>query len=213
MATLEQEKTQTLTQSQEAQLHNAGINERYRRLRDAVERQFGESNATDYTVRASVLAPEKPVFTALVVENTPAVEQAPVVTEYVRTYAESPVFTTEKFGAVSEETPVAVQAPVEMPAQAPVQAVAVSVEAQYSLSHMAKMVLATFLAVVTVMLAVICVNTHLINQKTLQLQTLEARNAELVEENTAIQNRIAKARSEEAIRDYAISQGMIEGNR
>ena len=146
-------------------------------------------------------------------ENTPAVEQAPVVTEYVRTYAESPVFTTEKFGAVSEETPVAVQMPVEMPAQAPVQAVAVSVEAQYSLSHMAKMVLATFLAVVTVMLAVICVNTHLINQKTLQLQTLEARNAELVEENTAIQNRIAKARSEEAIRDYAISQGMIEGNR
>lgn len=218
MATLlEAERTETLTQTQEAQLHNAGIKERYRRLRDAEERQFGESNVieTDYSVRASVLAPEKPVFTAPITENS-TVEQTPTVTEYVRTYAESPVFTTEKFDSITEQAPVAVQAPVEMPVQAPaqaaVQAVAVSVETEYSLSHMAKMVMAVFFAVVTVMLAVICINTHVINQKTLQLQTLEIRKAELLEESAEIQSRIDKARSEETIREYALSQGMIESN-
>lgn len=210
MATLEYERTQTLTQEREAELHNAGINERYRRLAEAEERQFGESNVTETTVRASVLAPERPVFTSPVTENVDTVEQMPTVTEYVRTRVEAPVFTTEKFSGIVEEAPVAMQAPVEMPAQAPVAVVAVSQEAQYSLSNMAKMVMAAFLAIVTVMLAVICINTHIINQKTLQLQALEAHRAELLEENAEIQNRIAQARSEEVIRAYANSQGMIE---
>lgn len=214
MATLlENERTQTLTQDREAELHNAGINERYRRLAAAVERQFGESNATETTVRASVLAPERPAFTAPTAENIPAIEQIPTVTEYVRTRAESPVFTTEKFGGITEEAPVAVQTPVEMPAQtavAAVAAVAVSQEAQYSLSRMAKIVMAAFATLVAVMLAVICINTQIISQKTLQLKALEAQRAELLEENAEIQNRIAQARSEEAIREYAKSQGMIE---
>lgn len=214
MATLlENERTQTLTQDREAELHNAGINERYRRLAAAEERQFGESNATETTVRASVLAPERPAFTAPTAENIPAIEQIPTVTEYVRTRAESPVFTTEKFGGITEEAPVAVQTPLEMPAQtavAAVAAVAVSQEAQYSLSRMAKIVMAAFATLVAVMLAVICINTQIISQKTLQLKALEAQRAELLEENAEIQNRIAQARSEEAIREYAKSQGMIE---
>lgn len=214
MATLlENERTQTLTQDREAELHNAGINERYRRLAAAEERQFGESNATETTVRASVLAPERPAFTAPTAENIPAIEQIPTVTEYVRTRAESPVFTTEKFGGITEEAPVAVQTPVEMPAQtavAAVAAVAVSQEAQYSLSRMAKIVMAAFATLVAVMLAVICINTQIISQKTLQLKALEVQRAELLEENAEIQNRIAQARSEEAIREYAKSQGMIE---
>lgn len=214
MATLlENERTQTLTQDREAELHNAGINERYRRLAAAEERQFGESNATETTVRASVLAPERPAFTAPIAENIPAIEQIPTVTEYVRTRVESPVFTTEKFGGITEEAPVAVQTPVEMPTQtaaAAVAAVAVSQEAQYSLSRMAKIVMAAFATLVAVMLAVICINTQIISQKTLQLKALEAQRAELLEENAEIQNRIAQARSEEAIREYAKSQGMIE---
>ena len=214
MATLlENERTQTLTQDREAELHNAGINERYRRLAAAEERQFGESNATETTVRASVLAPERPAFTAPTAENIPAIEQIPTVTEYVRTRVESPVFTTEKFSGITEEAPVAVQTPVEMPAQtavAAVAAVAVSQEAQYSLSRMAKIVMAAFATLVAVMLAVICINTQIISQKTLQLKALEAQRAELLEENAEIQNRIAQARSEEAIREYAKSQGMIE---
>ena len=215
MATLEYERTQTQTQTQtrEAELHNAGIKERYRRLRDAEERQFNETNATENTVRASVLAPERPAFTAPITENIPTIEQMPTVTEYVRNYVESPVFTTEKFNQVTQETPVAVQAPVEMPAQATAVAVAVSQEVQYSLSNMAKMVMAAFAALVIVMLTVICVNTQIINQKTLQLQALEAQRAELLEESAEIQSRISQARSEETIREYALSQGMVEGNR
>ena len=211
MATLlEYERTETQTQTREAQLHNAGINERYRRLAAAEERQFGESNATETTVRASVLAPERPAFTSPVTENIPTLEQMPTVTEYVRTRVESPVFTTEKFSGITQEQPVAVQAPIEMPAQAPVAVVAVSQEAQYSLSNMAKIVMAAFATLVAVMLAVICINTQIISQKTLQLQALEAQRAELLEESAEIQSRIEQARSEEAIREYANSQGMIE---
>ena len=211
MATLlEHERTQTQTQTQEAQLHNAGINERYRRLAAAVDRQFGENNATENTVRASVLAPERPAFTSPVTENIPTLEQMPTVTEYVRNLVESPVFTTEKFGGITEEKPVAVQAPIEMPAQAPVAVVAVAEEAQYSLSNMAKLVMAAFATLVAVMLAVICINTQIISQKTLKLQALEAQRAELLEESAEIQSRIEQARSEEAIREYANSQGMIE---
>ncbi|MBO5240676.1 MAG: hypothetical protein J6B56_04555 [Clostridia bacterium] len=216
MATLlehERTETQAQTQTREAQLHNAGINERYRRLAAAEERQFGESNATESTVRASVLAPERPVFNAPVAEDIPAIEQIPTVTEYVRTPVQSPVFTTEKFNSIAEEQPVAVQAPVEMPAQAPVAAVSVSQEAQYSLSRMAKMVMAAFATLVMVMLVAIGINSRIISQKTLQLQALEAQRAELLEENAEIQSRIAQARSEETIREYAQSQGMIESNR
>ena len=213
MATLlEYERTKTQTQSREAEVHNAGIKERYRRLRDAEERQFGENNTTENTVRASVLAPESPVFTSPVTENIPAIEQMPTVTEYVRTHVESPVFTTEKFSGITEEAPVAVQAPVEIPAQAPVAVIAAQ-EAQYSLSNMAKIVMAAFAMLVAVMLAVICINTQIITQKRLQLQALEAKRAELLEESAEIQSRIAQARSEETIREYAQSQGMIEGNR
>ena len=210
---LEYERTQELTATREAELHNAGIKERYRRLRDAEERQFGENtttetNATDYTVRASVLAPERPVVSA------PTDVQAPTVTEYVRKRVESPVFTTEKFNALPQETPVSVQAPVEIPtAQAPVATVAVATEAQYSLSQMAKTVMAAVAALVVMMLVAICINTHIINVKTAQLQALETRQAELTELNTEIQNRIQKAKSEQSIREYAESQGMIESGR
>ncbi len=213
MATLleyERTETQTQTQTREAQLHNAGINERYRRLAAAEERQFGESNATENIVRASVLAPESPAFTSPVTENISFIEQMPTVTEYVRARVESPVFTTEKFNGITEEAPVAVQAPVEILAQAPVAAVAAIEEAQYSLSRMAKIVMAAFATLVAVMLAVICINTQIISQKTLKLRELEAQRAELLEKNAEIQSRIAKARSEETIREYAESQGMIE---
>ncbi len=215
MATLlENERTQEMLATKEAQLHNAQIKERYRRLRDAEERQFGENttqNATDYTVRASVLAPEKPVFISPSFEEVPKVEQTPQVTEFVRERIESPVFTTDKFNGVQEESVVA-QAPVEIPfaAQAPTMAVSVSEEVQYSLSRMAKMVMAAFAAVVVMMLSIICINTQIINQKTLQLRNLEAQRAELVEQNAEIQRRIDEARSEETIKEYALSQGMIE---
>ncbi len=215
MATLlENERTQEMLATKEAQLHNAQIKERYRRLRDAEERQFSENtiqNATDYTVRASVLAPEKPVFISPSFEEVPKVEQTPQVTEFVRERIESPVFTTDKFNGVQEESAIS-QAPIEIPfaAQAPTMAVSVSQEAQYSLSRMAKMVMAAFAAVVVMMLTVICINTQIINQKTLKLRNLEEQRTELTERNEEIQRRIEEARSEETIKEYALSQGMIE---
>lgn len=218
MATLlENERTQETLLTKEAELHNAQIKERYRRLAAAEERQFGEDttqNATDYTVRASVLAPERPVFTSPSFEEVPKVEQTPQVTEFVRERIESPVFTTDKFNGVQEEVVTAqpVQAPVEIPfaGQAPTMAVSVSQETQYSLSRMAKMVMAAFAAVVVMMLTVICINTQIINQKTMQLRNLEEQRAELMEQNAEIQRRIDEARSEETIKEYALSQGMIE---
>ncbi len=212
MATLELERTKVLGAEEEAQKHNAMIAERYRRLQDAEADQFAESYRTGDAVRASVLAPEAPVYTAPT--ETPAVEQIPQVTEFVRARIETPVFTTEKFNGLKEEqalenTVLPVQtAPVEI--YAPTQAVAT--EAQYSLSAMAKAVLAAFVATVIVMLTLICVNTQLIRMKSVRVQNLEAQKEQLSEELAELQSRIEAAQSEEAIKQYALSNGMILGN-
>lgn len=210
---LERVSLQQQLAEQEAQKHNAQIKERYKRLQDAEADQFAQSyiqenNAADYTVRASVLAPERP---SVSVEETPVFEQTPQVTEFVREKIEAPVFTTEKFSAV--ETPIVQEvafAPVETQAVQMQAPTAVATEAQYSLTHFAKMMLAAFATAVLVMLTLICVNTHLIRQKTVELQNLQAQNVQLHEEYTALQNRIEEAISEETITQYALSQGMIQ---
>ncbi len=210
---LERVSLQQQLAEQEAQKHNAQIKERYKRLQDAEADQFAQSyvqenNAADYTVRASVLAPERP---SVSVEETSVFEQTPQVTEFVREKIEAPVFTTEKFSAV--ETPVVQEvafAPVETQAVQMQAPTAVATEAQYSLTHLAKMMLAAFATAVLVMLTLICVNTHLIRQKTVELQNLQAQNVQLHEEYTALQNRIEEAISEETITQYALSQGMIQ---
>jgi cell division protein FtsL len=85
--------------------------------------------------------------------------------------------------------------------------VAVAQETQYALSRMAKMVMAAFAAVVVLMFSLICVNTQLIQRKTAELNALETQRAELVNEYTELQNRIAEAKSETTIRAYVQSQG------
>lgn len=212
MATLlENEQMQTITQDRAAQLHNAGIQERYRRLRDAEERQFAQptQNATEYTVRASVLAPERPSF-ATPTQSVPAVEQVPQVTEYVRERIETPVFTTDKFQAVEEQaTAYAPAAPVEMPQMLQAPAEFAAVEESYSLSAYAKRAMAIFGAVVTAMLSVVCINSHLINQKKVKIRNLEEKREELMEKNEEIQRRIENATDDQTIMDYIISEGMI----
>ena len=44
-----------------------------------------------------------------------------------------------------------------------------------------------------------------------ELRNLEQQREELVERNAEIQRRIEIAQSEETIREYALSQGMIQG--
>ena len=210
MATLmENQMIRNLTVDKEAELHNAQINERYKRLQNAEADQFAESTEeiraeSAYSVRASVLTPDAPVL-----ENTSVFEQTPQITEFVREEVQSPVFTTEKFESVVENAPVAVQTPVELPIQKVVTAVAK--QAEYSLTAMAKVVMATFVAVVVLMLTLICVNTQTLERKSVQLKNLEKQREELVERNEELQLRIEKAQSEETIREYAISQGMIQG--
>ena len=112
MDTVLERQTIKSAAEQQAQLqHNAMIAERYRRLQNAEASQFGEHteetrNESNYTVRASVLAPEAPVMNAPVVD-APAQEQVPQITQYVRTPVENPVFTTEKFDVVNENKAVA----------------------------------------------------------------------------------------------------------
>lgn len=204
MATLMETRTMNMNSDlKEAELHNAQIAERYKRLQNAEATQFAEANdtqmQTEYTVRASVLAPEKP-----------AVE--PQVTEFVRERIDSPVFTTEKFeraGATAQSVPTMIQAPVFTPTQS--VATAVEAETQYSLTRMAKMVMAAFAAVVVLMLTLICVNTQILNRQSVRIRNLEEQREELIERNEEIQSRIEAAQSEETIREYAISQGMIAG--
>jgi cell division protein FtsL len=213
MATLEDVRTKEIAALKEAELHNAGIKERYNRLRDAEERQFSQNtqNATDYTVRASVLAPEKPAFSTF--ENVPQTAQTPQVTQFVRERVVSPVFTTEKFDVLTDaqttQAPQMVMAPVEIPVTHTAQAVQPQ-EEQYSLSAFAKKAIAAFCATVTVMMTLIGVNTHLINQKRVEIERLQTEQTQLLKENEEIQRRIREATSEETIREYAQSQGMIK---
>ena len=211
MATLQLERNTVFTVEDEAQKHNAQISERYRRLQDAEADQFG-SSTVNAPVASVTVAPEKtvrPVF-----EQTPALAQAPQVTEYVRSRIETPVFTTEKFSnmtATAVATPVisAPVAPMPVEVYAPVQAV--EKEEQYSLTRMAKAVIAVFATLVIAMLTLICINTQIINQKTIRIQNLEEKRQELIEQNAEIQRRIERAQSDETIREYALSQGMILG--
>jgi cell division protein FtsL len=121
------------------------------------------------------------------------------------------VFTTDKFNAVEETAmqattfaPVATQA-VQMQATA-----AVAVESQYSLTQFAKMVIAAFAAAVIVMLSLICVNTQLIRQKTVEYDALQMQSEQLQAEYAQLQARIQQATSPETIAEYALSQGMIQ---
>ncbi len=210
MATLLDNATmQQRLAAQEAELHNAQIKERYRRLQDAENSQFNQSqptNTTAYTVRASVLTPER-TYTAPT--QTPAVEQRPQVTEFVR----------EEI-AVSTQAPVQtpVQAPVQAvnpvqeiyiaPTQAPVQAQAVAVEEGYTLSRAAKMVMAAFAAVVVMLFTIIGINSNIIRQNEAYLAQLEQTNVALQQEYAELQADIAEAKSEDAILEYARSKGM-----
>ena len=186
MSTLTETRMNTVTDFKEAELHNAQIAERYKRLQNAESMQFSDTVA---------------VAPAPTVERT--VEE-PQITHYTREKIDSPVFTTEKF-----ERAETVIAPTQTQAPAAVQTTAVA--EQYSLSHMAKMVMAAFAAVVVLMLTLICVNTQIINRQSVRIRNLEEKREELVEKSEEIQARIELAQSEETIREYAISQGMIAG--
>ncbi len=211
--TAELERVQTMNAQKVAEEHNAMIKERYRRLQDAEAEQFAavtESQYTQQTSRASVFAPEAPVFV-----HAPAMEQTPQVTEFVQARVESPVFTTEKFNnmqgeAVASVVAPAPVAPMQVEVYAPMQA-SVASETQYTFTPMAKKIMMAFAATATAMLCIIGINSGIIKRNNVKLRNLQEQEQTLASENEELQARINAATSEETIMQYAQEQGMIRG--
>ena len=199
----------------EREKHNAQIQERFRRLREAEESQF-DSNAS-VQPQASVSAPTY-AYVAPVVNNTPVMAQTPSVTEFVPAMLESPVFTTEKYTNVAINAGTAtveaqeVKEIVETPA-APVYAgmTATAVEESFSLTAKAKMVIGAVAATFVLMFSMVGINTQIIKNNAKQIKNLEKVRKQLMDQNAELETRIEMAQSEETIREYALSQGMIQG--
>lgn len=222
-------ETQTLDdlQAEEARKHNAMIRERYRLLQNAEEAQlektFAEAEqqkrAEQFTAPA---APVEPVVPAV-----PEMPAAPVVKTQERavplTAQQKDLFTADTFRRVvsgAAEAQAAVQTPVQAPAFRPVyvpgeakeQVKAVEKSAEkalesYSLTNAAKAVIAAVAAFVVLLIALIGVNTRILNAKGAELTMLEEKKAELVEQSRELANRIEKATSEETIAAWAQANG------
>lgn len=222
-------ETQTLDdlQAEEARKHNAMIRERYRLLQNAEEAQlektFAEAElqkrAEQFTAPA---APVEPVVPAM-----PEAPAAPVVKTQERavplTAQQKDLFTADTFRRVvsgEAEAQAAVQTPVQAPAFRPVyvpgeakeQVKAVEKSAEkalesYSLTNAAKAVIAAVAAFVVLLIALIGVNTRILNAKGAELTMLEEKKAELVEQSRELANRIEKATSEETIAAWAQANG------
>lgn len=222
-------ETQTLDdlQAEEARKHNAMIRERYRLLQNAEEAQlektFAEAEqqkrAEQFTAPA---APVEPVVPAV-----PEAPAAPVVKTQERavplTAQQKDLFTADTFRRVvsgAAEAQAAVQTPVQAPVFRPVyvpgeakeQVKAVEKSAEkalesYSLTNAAKAVIAAVAAFVVLLIALIGVNTRILNAKGAELTMLEEKKAELVEQSRELANRIEKATSEETIAAWAQANG------
>lgn len=222
-------ETQTLDdlQAEEARKHNAMIRERYRLLQNAEEAQLEKTFAeAEQQKRAEQFtAPAAPV--APVVPAAPEAPAAPVVKTQERavplTAQQKDLFTADTFRRVvsgAAEAQVAVQTPVQAPAFRPVyvpgeakeQVKAVEKSAEkalesYSLTNAAKAVIAAVAAFVVLLIALIGVNTRILNAKGAELTMLEEKKAELVEQSRELANRIEKATSEETIAAWAQANG------
>lgn len=222
-------ETQTLDdlQAEEARKHNAMIRERYRLLQNAEEAQLEKTFAeAEQQKRAEQFtAPAAPV--APVVPAVPEAPAAPVVKTQERavplTAQQKDLFTADTFRRVvsgAAEAQAAVQTPVQSPAFRPVyvpgeakeQVKAVEKSAEkalesYSLTNAAKAVIAAVAAFVVLLIALIGVNTRILNAKGAELTMLEEKKAELVEQSRELANRIEKATSEETIAAWAQANG------
>ncbi|MBQ9729527.1 MAG: hypothetical protein IJV80_01820 [Clostridia bacterium] len=176
------ERTETVRDLQ-AELHNAQIRERFRELQQAQESQF--KSVFGESGASNFSAPTASV----------AVEEKPAVA--------AELFTTATLDRVIEHAPVQEVSQIQE-----TEAVAET----FTVSRLAKVVAGAFAAVCVAMVAMICVNTQVIRQKTERLEQLNVEKTQLAQEDAAIQSRIENARSEEAIRAYVESLGVNAGN-
>lgn len=218
METLQERTTDT---SLEAQQHNAGIAERYARLQNLRNAQQEQCQETE-TVQANAATaePVRPVYAAQpTVAETPVMQQTPQITEYSNDVASNPVFTNQRFEMWQQNAAPEMVAPIVQPAYipptvAPQPTTSTQMQAveSYSLSTFAKIVMAVFAAVVIAMISLICANSALINQKTVELEALQMQRAQLVQEYDALRQEIEAEISQEAIYEFALENGMVLGN-
>ena len=76
------------------------------------------------------------------------------------------------------------------------------------LSSKAKVVLAAIALVIVAALAIICVNTGILNTLDAQIAEVQAVNAELQMNEEAVRTAIEEVMSQENIVEWALSQGM-----
>ena len=187
----------TMVIDKEAELHNSRINNMYTILQNAeseqLERLWEEAKNAP---QASVLAPEKPVETPV---ETPTYEHTPV---------ESDLFTPATLDRTIERSVPLY--PAYQPAPTQVAVEAEQEEYTFSLTSMAKKAIAIFASAATVMMALICVNTHIINQRRAEINALELSNANARVAIAQLEEQIAIESSEESIYQWALAEGLIE---
>lgn len=195
------ERQQTIESTNaEAQKHNAQISERYRLLQNAEADQFAQAT----------YAEENTTYAAPVVEETPVVEQMPQVTDFVHESPVSPVFTAEKFENVTATPEVQERVEtVEIPVLEQKSEEVTAVAERYSLTTFAKLIIAAFVAVVIALLSLIAYNSQIIHQKRIQIDGLEAKKEQLLQQQQELEARIAASQSEESILQWVESQGMV----
>ena len=186
---------------EKAQRHNELINENFLKIKNLVHAQFDEDEVQDVVETVEEVVEETPLYISPA--NVTNLERAPIVTEYASPMAAA-VFTAQKYEIAKENTQ-----PVEY--TAPVQATERAVEVSYALTPLAKVIMAAFTFVVVAMLALICMNTQIIRQKSIRIQNLEEKKQQLLNQVDEIESRIAAAQSEETILQYALENGIILG--
>jgi cell division protein FtsL len=219
MSTTYEIKRQELDEATDraAQLHNAQLNANFKILLETENRQW-EAIKNNSARMSATLAPTRPVEQAAPVQTQQytKVEQKPVVTEYTHTVPD--LFRSQTMEKVLSRSAAEIAMPTAevytapVNEVAPVETAAVEMEEQYGLSAFAKKILIAFCATVTVMTAIIGINSNIIRQKNININQLEQKRQELLEENAEIQARIERAQSEETIRQFAESHGMVMGN-
>ncbi len=183
----------------EQERHNAMINERYRRLLDAVEDQISEpTEEISYA----------PVAEAPVYEVTKAVEETPTVTQYAPSTVAASVFTAERFERMAgfEEKQARVNAPVQTKA---IARTSTATSVRYSLTPLAKVAMAIFTMVVIAMLVLIGVNSRILDNKRIKIKNLEQKKEQLTEQYNDLQDEIARLQTEESIIQRGVEAGLI----
>ncbi len=190
----------TLEEEQEKLAHNAQIKERYRILQAADTDEFS-SPAYAPQNSSSIFAEQQGDIAS--VSTLPVQEQAPQVKEFATNFAqekqETPsLFTVETLNRLQRQTTIA-----------PVATAKAEVADTYSLTPLAKTMLAVVMAIITIMLTVICINSAVLRRKNVQIKNYEQKKEQLLEQYDELQQRISNARSEESILQWATDKGLV----